>query len=84
MNNKHFEITFRNGRWPLVRKTADAVDAFECVANLLDATVSPHASYKTGFLMAIASMVEGKSIEHSSQGICVRLVPGDVRGKEGN
>lgn len=78
MNGKHFEITLDNDRWPLTRKAADAVDAFECIANLLNLTSSSYVGYKTGFLMALAYMVDGKSTEYSSQGISVRLVDGEV------
>lgn len=78
MNNKHFEITLDNGHWPLTRCTTDVTDAYECIASILDSRPSQYPGYKTGFLMALASMVDSKTKEYSSQGISVRLVDGEV------
>ena len=75
---KHYEVTKHNGHWPLTFKTDSVADAYDCVSNLLSSTPGTPSSYRTGFLMALAEMEDGKTTRYTAAEISVCTLSGEV------
>ncbi len=74
----HYEITIKNGHYPLTYKCSTISEAFGCLMET--ASWASHVNFEPdGLMEALVSMRQGKTLKfESAGGYCVAVKDGEV------